>query len=106
MAGFAKVVPQYVATAQTMTESVRGFAVGHLSAMTSDVSRPSERSSNGEAPTASGNRAVETPTPRDRAPVPVQVHQPSTLPLGLAERVLSLSVSHPLTTVIEWNWPG
>lgn len=103
MAGYARDLPQFAATAQTMTESVRGFAVGHLSAVTSDVSRQAERTSNGEAPTAPGNRAVKTPTPRDRAPVPVQVHQPSTLPLELAERVLSLSLSHPLTTVIDWN---
>ena len=68
--------------------------------MTNDVSRPAERTSNGEAPTVPGNRAMETPTPRDRAPVPVQVHQSSTMPLELAERVLSPSLSHPLTTVI------
>ncbi len=97
VANLASDIPRYAATVQQKVETVRGFAVGQLSAVIRGVGRQVERVGNGEAPAAPGNPAAEPPAAGDRAPMPVEVHQPNPSPLEVAERVLS-PILGPLAT--------
>ena len=88
VASLAPNVPQYAEGVEKKVESVRGYAVEHLSSI---VNRFQETSPSNEAAPAA------RPAGTARAPLAVQVVQPSPTPLQMVERILD-PLASPLST--------
>lgn len=97
VAGLARDVPRYAATIQRKVETVQGFAEDRVLEVLRGARRQMERLHAGQAPTAPGDPAAEAPTDTDRAPVPVEIRDPTPSPLQVAERLIG-PVLGPLAT--------
>lgn len=92
VASLAPNVPQYAEVVEHKVETIRSFAADHLSAVMNRLDQP-----NGAAGPAT---ATARPAGGGRAPLPVQVVQPSPTPLEMIERVLDPLASPASTAAI------
>jgi len=88
-------VPRYATTIEQKVETVRGYTIGRLTTLTSQLGRQMEYAG------AAVPGAAATPAVADKpAPTPVEVHQPDPGPLEMAHRVLAPVLSPLATTGI------
>ena len=99
VAQLASDVPRYATTIERKVDAVRGYTVGRMTQLTSQLGRQVE--SAGAAMQGEGAPAGQAAAqPAKPAPIPVEVHQPDPGPMELAERVLAPVLSPLATTGI------
>ena len=95
LAELASDMPRYQTTIVKKIDTIRGATFGRVSNLVSSMGREIERAG---APEAQPPAAASTPTTAsapEQKPVLVEVRQPNTAPLELAQKILS-PVLHPL----------
>jgi len=100
VAQLASDVPRYAVTIEGKVDAVRGYTVGRLTELTSQLGRGMQSAGTamqGEGAPAAGQAAAQPAKP---APIPVEVHQPDAGPMELAQRVLAPVLSPLATTGI------
>ncbi|KAA5611922.1 AI-2E family transporter [Rhodovastum atsumiense] len=97
VADLAREMPRYQVTIEQKVGAVRDVTIGRLTEIIRGVGRQVERASGGPTETTPASPSARTPFQQGRAPLPVEVHEPASSPLQVAERVLS-PVLGPLST--------
>ena len=90
-------VPRYASTIEGKVDAVRGYTLGRVNSLTSQLGRQVESAGAvmQGAPAKPGAAQPQTP-----APIPVEVHQPDPDPMQVAQRLLAPILSPLATTGI------
>jgi predicted PurR-regulated permease PerM len=94
VAGLVAEVPRYVTTVEGKVQALREMTLGRLSSVLENVSHGVGGGGTVDPQDRNGPRAAAPEEPR---PTPVEIRQPDSTPLDLAQRVLT-PVVHPLAT--------
>jgi predicted PurR-regulated permease PerM len=114
VAGLAGDIPHYADTIQEKLQSVQGATVGRLSGLFNRLQHQLEKSRKtaldgvaDKPPKSSGGPADGTPAatggstaPHNASPIPVEIHQPQSTPVEIAERIVSPALAPIATTGI------
>jgi len=100
VADLARDLPRYQTTIEQKAETIRDFAFGRMSDIMRGVGHQFERATRGQPPAASETPAPGTTIMAEPAPIPVEVHQPTSSPFEIVERILAPVLSPLSTTAI------
>ena len=93
VAQLATQVPQYTSTIERKVEAVRGYTLGRMTSLTSQLQTAADSTASAAGATQGGDPGAPA------RPIPVEVHQPDPSPFETAQRILA-PVLGPLSTAI------